>query len=106
MPWARARMAQLLSCQKSTAVLTPGSAEAQSEGASGGPQEVDVDELVTVRGCLFRTIPDEDHRGTGQAPPWRHGPRYDHTTEGRRRPTTGSQTTSSWTPCPPHVHVP
>ena len=49
MPWATARMAQLLSCQKSTAVLTPGSAEAQSEGASGGPQEVDMDELVTVR---------------------------------------------------------
>ena len=44
------RMAQLLSCLKSTAVLTPGSAgEAQSEGASGGPQEVDVDELVMVR---------------------------------------------------------
>ena len=50
MPWATARMAQLLSCQKSMAVSTPGSAgEAQSEGASGGPQEVDMDELVTVR---------------------------------------------------------
>ena len=49
-PWATARMVQLLSCQKSTAVLTPGSAgEAQSEGASRGPQEVDMDELVTVR---------------------------------------------------------
>ena len=106
MPWATARMAQLLSCQKSTAVLTLGSAEAQSEGASGGPQEVDVDEPVTVRGCLFRTIPDEDHRGMGQAPPWRHGPRYDHPTEGRKRPTAGSQTTSSGTPCPPHVHAP
>ena len=47
-PWATARMAQLLSCQKSTAVLTPGSAETQSEGASGGLKEVDVDELVTV----------------------------------------------------------
>ena len=46
-PWATARMAQLLSCQKSTAVLTPGGAgEAQSKGASGGHQEVDVDELV------------------------------------------------------------
>ena len=44
-PWAMARMAQLLSCQKSTA---PGSAETQTEGASRGPQEVDVDELVTV----------------------------------------------------------
>ena len=48
-PWATVRMAQLLSCQKSTAVLTPRSVEAQSEGASGGPQEVDLDELVTVR---------------------------------------------------------
>ena len=48
-PWATARMAQLLSCWKSTAVLTPRSAgEAQSEGTSGGPQEVDMDELVTV----------------------------------------------------------
>ena len=56
-PWATARMAQLLSCWRSTAVLTPGSVgEAQSEGASGGPQEVDVDELVMVREsvCLER----------------------------------------------------
>ena len=43
-------MAQLLSCQRSTAVLTPGSVgEAQSEGTSRGPQEVDMDELVMVR---------------------------------------------------------
>ena len=50
MPWATARMAQLLSCQKSVEVFTPGNAgEAQSEGGSGGPWEVDVDELVTVR---------------------------------------------------------
>ena len=50
MPWAMAWMAQLLSCQKSMAVFTPGSAgEAQLEGAHGGPQEVDIDELVTVR---------------------------------------------------------
>ena len=49
MPWATVRMVQLLSCQKSTAVLTLGSVEAQSEGASRGPQEVDVDELVMVR---------------------------------------------------------
>ena len=48
-PWATARMTQLLSCQKSMAVLTSGGAEAQSEGASGGPWEVDMDELVTVR---------------------------------------------------------
>ena len=60
MPWATARMVQLLSCQKITAALTPGSVEAQSEGASGGPQEVDMDELVTVRECPFRTIPDLD----------------------------------------------
>ena len=49
MPWSRVRMAQLLSCQKSTAVLTLGSAETQTEGVSGRPQEVDMDELVTVR---------------------------------------------------------
>ena len=49
MPWATVRMVQLLSCQKSTAVLTLGSAETHSEGASRGPQEVDMDELVTVR---------------------------------------------------------
>ena len=48
-PWATVRMAQVLSCQKSTAVLAVGSVETQSEGASGGPQEVDVDELVTLR---------------------------------------------------------
>ena len=61
MPWAMVRMAQLLSCQKSTAVLTPGSVETQTEGASRGPQEVDVNELVTVRECPFRTIPDRDY---------------------------------------------
>ena len=48
-PWATARMLQLLSCQKSTAVLALGSVETQSQGASGGPQEVDMDELVMVR---------------------------------------------------------
>ena len=49
-PWAMAQMAQLLSCWKSTVVSTLESdGEAQSEGARGGPQEVDVDELVTVR---------------------------------------------------------
>ena len=38
------------SCWKSTVVFTLGSVgEAQSEGACGGPKEVDVDELVTVR---------------------------------------------------------
>ena len=50
MPWATARMAQLLSCWKSMAIFTPWNAqEAQSDGTSGGPQEVDMDELVTVR---------------------------------------------------------
>ena len=42
-------MAQLLSCHKSTAVLIPGSAETQTESASGGLQEVAMDELVMVR---------------------------------------------------------
>ena len=44
-------VAQLLSCWKSTAVLIlgGGGAETQAEGASGGPQEVAMDELVTVR---------------------------------------------------------
>ena len=50
MPWATVRMVQLLSCWKGMAVLTLGSAgEAQSEGTSGGSQEVDMDELVMVR---------------------------------------------------------
>ena len=50
MPWAMVKMVQLLFCWKSTVVFTLGNAgEAQSEGASGGPQEVDMDELVTVR---------------------------------------------------------
>ena len=50
MPWATARMAQLLFCWKSAAVFTPGNAgKAHSEGTSRGPQEVDVDELVMVR---------------------------------------------------------
>ena len=65
MPWATARMAQLLSCWKSTAVLTSGSVETQVEGASGGPQEGDVDELVTVRESvclgLFQTEIIEGH---------------------------------------------
>ena len=50
MPWATTRMAQLLSCQKSMAILTPGNVgQAQSEGVSRGPQEVDLDELFMVR---------------------------------------------------------
>ena len=50
MPWAMVQVAQLLSCWKSMVVSTLESVgEAQSEGASGGPQEVDIDELVFVR---------------------------------------------------------
>ena len=49
MPSATARVVQLLSCQKATAILILGSVEIQAEGASRGPQEVDMDELVTVR---------------------------------------------------------
>ena len=50
MPWATVQMAQLLSCQKGMAVSSPESTgEAQLEGPSRGHQEVDVDELVTVR---------------------------------------------------------
>ena len=50
MPWATVRVAQLFTCQKSTAVLALGRVgEAQSEGASRGPQEVDMDKLVMVR---------------------------------------------------------
>ena len=53
-PWATARMVQLLSCQESMAVFTPGSVgEAQSEGTSRGHEEVDVDELVTVRESVY-----------------------------------------------------
>ena len=50
MPWAMVQMAQLLFCWKSMVIFTLGNVgEAQSEGASGGPQEVDVDELDTMR---------------------------------------------------------
>ena len=66
MPWTMAQMAQLLSCWKGTVVSTPESTgEAQSEGSCGGPQEVDVDELVTERERLPGSISDGDHRGTG-----------------------------------------
>ena len=41
-------MAQLLSCQKSSTALTPECVEPQTEGATRGPWEVEVDELVTV----------------------------------------------------------
>ena len=46
--WATVRMAQLLSCQRSVAVPASGGTEIQVEGASGGPPEGDVDELVMV----------------------------------------------------------
>ena len=67
MPWAMVQMPQLLSCQKGMVVSTPESTgEAQSEGASRGPQEVDVDELVTVeREHLTGSLSDRDHRGMG-----------------------------------------
>ena len=107
MPWATARMVQLLSCQKIRAVLTPGNVgQAQSEGASRGCWQVDVVELVTVRECPLRTISDRDHRGMSQTPLWRYGPHDDHTTKGRRRSTMASQDTSSGTPCSPRIHMP
>ena len=48
MLWATARVACLLSCQWSVAVPTSGGAEALVEGASGGPPEGSIDELVMV----------------------------------------------------------
>ena len=48
MPWATARMVQLLSCWRSMAVPASWGAETQVEGASRGPQERDMDELVMV----------------------------------------------------------
>ena len=69
MPWAMAQMAQLLSCWKSTVVFIPGNVgEAQSEGTSRGPQEMDKDELVTARECRPGYISDRDHKGMGQTP--------------------------------------
>ena len=105
-PWATVRMVQLLSCQKSTAVLTPGSAETQTEGASGGPQEVDMDELVTVRESV--------HLGPFQTeiiegwvkPLLGDTAHYGHTAEGGRRSTEGLPTTSPRTPCPTRIYVP
>ena len=106
-PWATARMVPLLSCWKSMAVFTPGTVgEAQSEGTSGGPQEVDMDELVMVRESVCLGPFQTGHGGTGQTPLWRYGPRDDHTTKGARRSTAGGQTTSSGTPHSPHIHMP
>ena len=113
MPWAMARMMQLLSCHKSTAVLIPGSVETQTEGASGGPQEVDLDELVMVRESV-RSGPFQTKIIEGQVKPLlgRHGSHYDHTTKGGRSTMgscgacMGSQTASSGTPCPSCIYAP
>ena len=108
MPWTTARMAQLLSCQKSTAVLTPGNAGvAQSEGSSGGPREVDMDELVTVKESVHL------------------GPFQTEIIEGRVKPLFGDMAHmmitplkavncgkpghflwSPGTPCSPRIHMP
>ena len=48
MLWATVRMAWLLSCQRNTVVPASGGAETWVEGASGGPPEGDIDELVMV----------------------------------------------------------
>ena len=48
MPWATVRMVQLLSYRRSTAVPASGGAETWVEGASGGPPEGNVNELVMV----------------------------------------------------------
>ena len=48
MPWVTARMVRLLSCQRSTAVPTSGGAETWVGGASGGPPDGDINELVMV----------------------------------------------------------
>ena len=48
MLWATVRVVQLLSCQWSMAVPASGGAETQFEGASGGPPEGSIDELVMV----------------------------------------------------------
>ena len=90
MPWAMVQMVQLLSCWRSMAVFTQESAgKAQSGGASGGPQEVDVDELVTVREHPPGSVSDQDHRGMGQTPLRGYSPCDDHTTKGRGRPVMG-----------------
>ena len=48
MPWATARVVWLLSCWWSMAVPASGGTEAWVEGASGGPLEGGVDDLVMV----------------------------------------------------------
>ena len=52
MPWATVREVHLLSCQWGMAVPTTGGAETRVEGASGGPPEGSVDELVMVWECI------------------------------------------------------
>ena len=48
MPWSTMRVVWLLSCWWSMAIPASGGAEAQVEGASGGPLEGGVNELVMV----------------------------------------------------------
>ena len=52
MLWATARVVWLLFCQWSTAVPTSGGAETWVEGASGGPPEGSIDELVMVQDSI------------------------------------------------------
>ena len=49
MPWSTMRVAQLLSCRWGMAVLTSEGAETLVGGASGGPPEGSIDELVMVQ---------------------------------------------------------
>ena len=48
MPWATVRVVHLLSCRWNMAVPASGGEDARVEGASGGPPEGNVDELVMV----------------------------------------------------------
>ena len=105
MLWATARMAQLLSCQRSMAVPISGGAETWVKGASGGPPEGNVDKLVMVQESIHLG-PFQTEIIEGQVkPPWRHISRDDHPIESGR-PTTGKQTTSPWTPCPSCLYLP
>ena len=98
--WAMARMVQLLSCQKRTAVLTLGSVETQTEGASGGPQEVHMDELVMVRESVYLG-PFQSENFEGQVKPLLGGTTHIMVTllkveEGQPR---------DYRPLPPGLHV-
>ena len=52
-PWSTMRVAWLLSCWWSMAIPTSGDAEAQVEGASGGPPEGGINELVMVWESIY-----------------------------------------------------